>query len=76
MIKTKDVQISVSKFFTSQWNTRNFQKTTTVEYFYYSIEIKVFQGDNNIIALKEQLLGIILCLFMHLKWQWLLRFFA
>ena len=26
MIKTKDVQIFVSKFFTSQWNTMNFQK--------------------------------------------------
>ena len=39
----------------------------TVEYFRYSIEIKVFQGDNNIIALKEQLLGVISYFFMHLK---------
>jgi hypothetical protein len=32
--------------------------------------------DNNIIARKQQLLGIILCCFMHLKWPWLLYFFA
>ena len=44
--------------------------------YYYSIEIKVFQVDNNIIALKQQLLGIILCFFMYLKWPWLLHFFA
>ena len=25
-------------------------------------------GDKNIIALKQQLVGIILCIFMHLKW--------
>jgi hypothetical protein len=29
-----------------------------------------------LIALKQQLLDIILCFFMHLKWLWLLRFFA
>ena len=32
--------------------------------------------DNNIIALKQQLLGINFYFFMHLKWPWLLRFFV
>ena len=27
-------------------------------------------------ALKQQLLGIVLCFFMHLKWLWLLCVFA
>jgi hypothetical protein len=41
------------------------------------IEInKTFWGDNNLIALKQQLLGIILCFFMYSKWPWLLQFFA
>jgi flagellar biosynthesis protein FliR len=47
-----------------------------VEHLCYSIENKVFQGDNNIIVLKQQLFGIILCFFMHLKWLRLLRFFG
>ena len=29
-----------------------------------------------IYALKQQLLGVILCFFMHLRWPWLLRFFG
>ena len=33
-------------------------------------------NDNNIIAIKQQLLGVILCFFMHLKWPWLMGFFA
>jgi hypothetical protein len=53
-----------------------FASVITVKLFYFSIEIKVFQENNNMIALKQQLLGIILCFFMHLKWPWLLRFFA
>ena len=38
-----------------------------MEYLCYSIENKVFYGDNNIIALKQQLLGIILCFFYAFK---------
>ena len=38
-----------------------------MEYLCYSIENKVFLGDNNIIALKQQLLGIILCFFYAFK---------
>jgi hypothetical protein len=34
-----------------------------VEYLYYSIENKVFEGNNIIIALKQQLLGIILYIY-------------
>ena len=45
---------------------------TTVDYLCYSIENKVFKGDNNIIALNQQLLSFL----MHLKWPWLLPFFA
>ena len=40
------------------------------------IENKYFGGEHIIIALKQQLLGMILCFFVHLKWPWLLRFFA
>jgi hypothetical protein len=32
--------------------------------------------DNSIIALKQQLLSVILCCFMHFKWPFLLRLFA
>ena len=31
-------------------------------------------GENNLMTLKQQLLGKILCFFMHLKWPWLLLF--
>ena len=43
---------------------------------FISIENKYVDGEHIIIALKQQLLGIILWFFMHLKWPWLLRFFA
>ena len=41
-----------------------------------SIEIKYFGGDNNIIATINIKPWINWCIFMYLKWQWLLRFFA
>ncbi len=34
------------------------------------------QIEHTIIALKQQLLGVIFCFFMHLRWLWLLRLFA
>ena len=37
--------------------------------------IKKSLRDNNIIAIKQQLITN-LCFFMHLKWLWLLHFFA
>ena len=38
--------------------------------------VNIQKLDNTIIALKQQLLGVILCFFMHLKWPFLLRLFA
>ena len=35
-----------------------------------------FLGEHKVITLKQQFLGIVLWFFMHLKWPWLLRFFA
>ena len=37
---------------------------------------KFFWGEHKVITPKQQPLGIILCIFMYLKWPWLLRFFA
>ena len=34
------------------------------------------QIEHSIIALKQQLLGVILCFFLNLRWPWLLRFFG
>jgi hypothetical protein len=33
-------------------------------------------GEHKVITQEQQFLGIILCFFMYLKWQWLLHFFA
>ena len=35
-----------------------------------------FLSEHKVITLKQQFLGINLCFFMHLKWPFLLRFFA
>ena len=59
------------------WLLRFFAKMLQKQFRFKIIEIcKTNLGDKNIIALKQQLVGIILCFFMHLKWPWLLRFFA
>ena len=44
---------------------------------YWSTENKSKQIKYSILALKQQqILGVILCFFMHLRWPWLLRFFV
>ena len=47
--------------------------TTTVE---YGQIITLFFGEHKVITAEQQCLGLILFFFMHLKWLWLLRFFA
>ena len=33
-------------------------------------------GEHKVITTEQQFLGVILSLFMHLRWPWLLRLFA
>ena len=37
---------------------------------------KTCLGEYKVITPEQQFLGIFLCIFMYLKWPWLLRFFA
>ena len=59
------------KILISRW-----KRDITVARISISIENKYFGGDNNITATFNIKACINLGIFMHLKWPWLLRFFA
>ena len=53
-----------------------FFSSSTMAEISISIENKYVGGEHKVRALKKQFLGIILCVFMYLKWPWLLHLFV